>query len=67
MDIIKATKNYQDWIGQRIPLIPADLDRKHAHMAEDPFQFFRATFYRWAQTWFWSPRTAARPETRTGS
>jgi uncharacterized protein (DUF2252 family) len=50
MDIVRATEKYQAWLGERIPLIQADLDRKHALMAEAEFPFLRATFYRWAQT-----------------
>jgi hypothetical protein len=63
MDIIKATEKYEAWLGERIPLIRADVDRKHALMAENPFPFFRATYYRWAQVWPQvSPNTAAAPE-----
>jgi len=51
MDIIAATEKYEAWLGERIPLIRADLERKHALMADGPFPFLRATFYRWAQTW----------------
>ena len=51
MDIIKATQSYEQWLGKQIPLIDVDLHEKHIKMAEDPFQFFRATFYRWMQLW----------------
>src|SRR5579862_6418962 len=51
MDIAKATEKYEAWLGERIPLIRADLEQKHRLMAEAPFPFFRATYYRWAQTW----------------
>jgi hypothetical protein len=51
MDIIEATGNYEQWVGKRIRLIRADLQQKHARMAEDTFSFLRATFYRWAQLW----------------
>jgi hypothetical protein len=60
--IHKATERYEGWLGERIPLIQADLKRKHALMREAPFPFFRATFYRWAQTWpEVSPETFAAP------
>jgi hypothetical protein len=63
MDIIRATEKYEGWLGERLPLIRADVDRKHALMAEAAFPFLRATFYRWAQTWpALSPKTAAAPE-----
>ncbi len=51
MDIIAATKKYEAWLGERLPLIRADVERKHALMSEAPFPFLRATFYRWSQTW----------------
>src|SRR5258706_2155596 len=51
MDFIHATQKYEAWLGERIPLIRADLDRKHELMREGSFPFMRATFYRWAQTW----------------
>ena len=51
MDIIKATKAYEAWLGQRIPLLDADLRLKHQRMAQSPFPFLRATFYRWVQLW----------------
>jgi hypothetical protein len=63
VDILRATEKYETWLGERIPLIPADLDRKHALMREAVFPFLRATFYRWAQTWpEVSPQTAAAPQ-----
>ncbi|HEX4000423.1 MAG TPA: DUF2252 family protein [Pirellulales bacterium] len=49
MSIHDATERYESWLGARIPLIKEDLDDKHQRMAEGPFPFFRATYYRWAQ------------------
>jgi hypothetical protein len=51
MRIDRSTAKYEAWLGERMPLIAADLTRKHALMREAPFPFLRATFYRWAQTW----------------
>jgi len=51
MDIIKATKAYEAWLRQRILVLPLDLGLKHLRMAQSPFTFLRATFYRWAQLW----------------
>jgi len=51
MNIAKATQSYESWLGKRINLLPADLKRKHAAMAQDVFPFLRATFYRWMQLW----------------
>ncbi len=56
MKIAKATQDYEAWLGKRITLLPADLTRKHAAMAQDVFPFLRATFYRWMQLW---PEVAA--------
>ncbi|MEP6668526.1 MAG: DUF2252 family protein [Chthoniobacter sp.] len=49
MTIVEATRAYEAWLGQQIPIIRADLAAKHERMAEDAFSFFRATFYRWMQ------------------
>ncbi|SRR5579864_6333900 len=51
MNIVKATKRYEQWLGKLIRIIPADLDRKHQAMSADTFPFLRATFYRWMQLW----------------
>jgi len=51
MRIKKATKKYEAWLTKHITVLPADLALKHTRMAEDPFQFLRATFYRWMQVW----------------
>jgi uncharacterized protein (DUF2252 family) len=62
MNIIKANQKYEAWLHQRIPLLPADLERKHELMREAVFPFLRATFYRWAQIWpEVSPKSAAAP------
>ena len=49
--IVQATADYEAWLGARVDLVKADLKLKHARMADDPFLFFRATFYRWMQLW----------------
>ena len=51
MDIIKATKASDAWLAGSVPLIDADLRFKHQRMAQSPFPFLRATFYRWVQLW----------------
>ena len=51
MRIKKATKRYEAWLGDWLTLVQADLALKHSRMAEAPFPFLRATFYRWAQLW----------------
>ena len=47
----KATRVYERWLRRHIALVDEDLDLKHTRMAEGVFPFFRATFYRWAETW----------------
>jgi uncharacterized protein (DUF2252 family) len=51
MRIKKATKKYEVWLAKHTAIVQADLALKHTRMAEDPFPFLRATFYRWAQVW----------------
>src|ERR1700722_10995579 len=51
MNIVKATRRYEDWLGQHTALVRADLRLKHQRMADSAFAFFRATFYRWMQIW----------------
>ena len=51
MKISKATRKFENWLGKRLTLVKPDLELKHKLMAEDPFSFFRGTFYRWAQVW----------------
>jgi uncharacterized protein (DUF2252 family) len=51
MDVRDATRRYEAWLAQRVPLVRADLHLKHRRMAETPFFFLRASFYRWAQQW----------------
>jgi hypothetical protein len=51
MNIIDATKDYEAWAKARIAIVPRDLRLKHRLMAERPFPFLRATFYRWMQLW----------------
>ena len=51
MKIYKATRKFENWLGNRISLVKADLDLKHNVMAEDSYSFLRGTFYRWAQIW----------------
>lgn len=50
-EIGKATELFEQWLGARLKLIPADLSAKHRLMARGMFRFFRATFYRWMQLW----------------
>jgi hypothetical protein len=51
MNILKATNQFEKWLGQHTDLVKRDLRLKHRRMAESPFCFLRATFYRWMQIW----------------
>jgi Uncharacterized protein conserved in bacteria (DUF2252) len=51
MNIIKATRKFEDWLSRRLDIVKPDLRLKHTRMKEAVFPFLRATYYRWAQTW----------------
>ncbi|HTS66614.1 MAG TPA: DUF2252 family protein [Candidatus Acidoferrales bacterium] len=51
MNILKSTARYESWLGRHLRLIKTDLVLKHKQMRSEPFPFFRATYYRWAQVW----------------
>jgi hypothetical protein len=51
MDILKATKRYEEWLATKLTIVQPDLKLKHEVMATALFPFFRATYYRWAQLW----------------
>jgi hypothetical protein len=51
MNVVKATRHYEDWLGHRTCLVSKDLHQKHASMKAAIFPFFRSTYYRWAQMW----------------
>ncbi|MGB8010120.1 MAG: DUF2252 family protein [Terriglobales bacterium] len=51
MNIVKATKKYEEWLGLHMRIVEPDLQFKHEQMAAALFPFFRATFYRWLQVW----------------
>src|SRR5262249_31962357 len=51
MDIFQSTEQYEKWLRKQIPVQESDLELKHHKMADDLFEFFRATYYRWAEQW----------------
>jgi hypothetical protein len=51
MNIVKATRDYEEWLASHTAILNSDLRLKHQSMAEAVFPFFRATFYRWALQW----------------
>ena len=51
MNIVKATRHFEDWLGHRTGLVKKDVRLKHENMKSAVFPFLRATYYRWAQLW----------------
>jgi hypothetical protein len=51
MNVVKATRQYEDWLGRHTTLVKQDLRLKHSYMKAELFPFLRATYYRWAQMW----------------
>src|ERR1035437_6003767 len=49
MNIVKATKKFEDCLGLHIRRVEPDLRFKHAQMGAGLFPVFRAKFYRWVQ------------------
>ena len=49
MNVVRATKEFEWWLGGHLSLVRHQLSAKHKNMAEDPIPFLRGTFYRWAQ------------------
>ncbi len=62
-DIVRSTRAYETWLVSQTRVVSADLRLKHQRMAECPFLFLRATFYRWLQRWSALPaRLVGAPE-----
>jgi hypothetical protein len=51
MNVVKATRDFESWLGQRTRIDKKDLRLKHQRMKAEIFPFFRATYYRWVQLW----------------
>lgn len=51
MNIEEATVKYEAWMRACGIVVNAELVHKHARMRRDAFEFFRGTYYRWAQLW----------------
>jgi len=49
--IVKATREYEEWVDNVLPLDEDDLAFKHEQMKTGSFAFLRATFYRWMQVY----------------
>ena len=50
-DIHQATRAYEAWLREQVPVVERELRRKHEAMRESALAFLRATYYRWAETW----------------
>jgi uncharacterized protein (DUF2252 family) len=60
--ILRATRDYEAWLGTQLRLLPADMALKHEAMRVSPFAFFRGSFFRWAKQWkLWCPQVANAP------
>jgi Uncharacterized protein conserved in bacteria (DUF2252) len=51
VNIKEATVSYETWMRRCASIVEKELRDKHAKMKRDPFEFFRGTYYRWAQLW----------------
>jgi len=51
MNVVKATRQFEEWLAHRTDIVKKDLHLKHANMKAAVFPFLRATYYRWAQNW----------------
>ncbi|MCU1299313.1 MAG: hypothetical protein JWO91_3591 [Acidobacteriaceae bacterium] len=51
MNIVKATRSFEEWLRFHTKVVERDIRLKHSLMAKSPFTFLRATFYRWVQVW----------------
>ena len=44
MNILTATKDFEDWVSRHTHVVKSQLSDKHKQMAESPVQFLRGTF-----------------------
>lgn len=51
MNVVKATRQFEEWLAHRTDIVKKDLRLKHTNMKAAVFPFLRATYYRWAQVW----------------
>ena len=50
--IVKSTRDYEKWLRAQLgdEVVQKDLRAKHEKMADGPFPFLRATYWRWAES-----------------
>jgi hypothetical protein len=46
-DARALTAAYDAWLAEQIPVVPADVERKHEELAADRLRFLRGTYYLW--------------------
>jgi hypothetical protein len=51
MNILEATRSYEEWTRSCTTVVESSLRDKHDRMRRDLFTFFRGTYYRWGQVW----------------
>jgi len=49
MSFLEDNDEYETWLAQQCDVVKPDLKKKHKRMAENPFLFLRATYFRWAR------------------
>jgi Uncharacterized protein conserved in bacteria (DUF2252) len=47
--VAESTAAYEQWLAEQLPVVAADLERKHRLMRRDAFTFLRATYYRFVE------------------
>jgi len=47
--VVESTAAYEQWLGTKLPIVAADLERKHRLMRRDAFTFLRGTYYRFVE------------------
>jgi hypothetical protein len=45
--VVELTQSYEKWLADAIPVVPADLDKKHEEMAGSILRYVRGTYYIW--------------------
>jgi uncharacterized protein (DUF2252 family) len=49
MPFLDDNRDFEAWLATQCEVVKADLKKKHRRMAESPFLFLRATYFRWAK------------------
>jgi hypothetical protein len=49
MPFLEDNDEYETWLAKQCDVVKRDLKKKHKRMAESPFRFLRATYFRWAR------------------